>query len=760
MAITQVIHLTQNQRLPYPIMDAVQNDTGRSVKMIIDDETLSSGNTGALYFKRSDNSYYNVSATLATGDNSFTADLTQALTQPGVTECQLHVTASSKVVSTYTFLVRVQPAVNGVPSEEQLGYTVEDIIEASEAAVEAAAQFVIDTALDPESENAVENRIATDAIANITADSENLVNLTVFEAGHITGSGTDDTLAGCFRSTYMPVTPGVPIRLDPNGKFITVVEYDINKAFIALNGYYSAKNTTFLLSGATRYIRFVVRSNPINESDTVDIVYNCCAKVLFYPHKDSIALSDTSQNLIGLTRFEPGHIGGTYGADDDQAGCFRSAYVPVVPGDNLRLDPNSRYLTVVEYNKNGGFIKLNGYYGSNNTTITLSGDTHFIRFVIRSNPINTSDTVSIVNSCCVKRLNYWNSYNTAFPDASVDLISIAQFVPGHLTGSDGSEDVLLGCFRSTFMPVEPYDILAINPNGRYLTVVEYDIKGGFVKLNGYYGSNKTTLTLSSTTRYIRFVIRSNPINESDTVSIVNTCTVKRSQFPRYNNRGMQMFANIGVIGDSVSVGWARNSSNNPSRRNLGISWPQQMARRLGCTAYNLGASGVDPIEWFQSSFEYAQYCYQQYLTTPECELYIIGLGLNGGSMGSVSDINETNYNLNGTTFYGQYARIIQMINDQHPNSKVICLTEPSTKATSYDQAIRDICALSFINAELLDLDNDYYYLFNNSIVMAESQGDNLHYTPYGYSLIAEAMMVALNDYIAKNPTHFKYVGVS
>lgn len=760
MAITQEIHLTQDSYKLPPVIHAVQNDSGRTVKMYIDDETLAPGSTGKLYFQRADISYYNVTATLVLADNAFTADITQALTQPGPTQCQLRVTSSSKVVSTFTFIVEVQPAVNGVPSEEQLGYSVDDIIEAAEEAVEAASHFVIDTALDPESENAVENEIVTDAIANITADSENLINLTVFEPGHITGSGTDDTLAGCFRSTYMPVTPGVPIRLDPNGRYLTVVEYDKSKTFIALNGYYSAKNSTIVLSGTTRYIRFVIRSNPINSSDTVSIVYDCCVKALFYPHKDDLVLSDTSQDLIALTRFEPGHIDGTYGADDEYAGCFRSVYVPVVPGDHLRLDPNGKYLTVVEYNKNGGFIKLNGYYGANNTTITLSGDTHFIRFVIRSNPANSSDTVSIVSNCCVKRLNYWNSYNTAFPDAVLNLINLARFVPGHLKGTDGAEDALLGCFRSDFMPVEPYDILAIDPNGKYLTVVEYNINGGFIKLNGYYGTNKTTLTLSSTTRYIRFVIRSNPINESDTVSIVNSCTVKKSQFPRYGNRGMQMFEKIGVIGDSVSVGWARNSSSNPSRRNLGISWPQQMARRLGCTAYNLGASGVDPIEWFQSSFEYAQYCYQQYLTTPECQLYIIGLGLNGGSMGSTSDINETNYNLNGTTFYGQYARIIQMINHDYPNAKVICLTEPSTKATSYDQAVRDICALEFINAELLDLDNDYYYLFNNSIVMAESQGDNLHYTPYGYSLIAEAMMVALNDYIAKNPTHFKYVGVS
>lgn len=149
MAITQTIHLTQHQREPFPIMDAVQNDTGRSLKMILDDVTLTSGNTGELYFKRSDDSFYHVSATLATGDNSFTADITQGLTQPGTTECQLKVTASSKAVSTFTFLIRVQPAVDGMPSE-QLGVSVDDLLamlERMEAADDEVQQIVMGDAI-------------------------------------------------------------------------------------------------------------------------------------------------------------------------------------------------------------------------------------------------------------------------------------------------------------------------------------------------------------------------------------------------------------------------------------------------------------------------------------------------------------------------------------------------------------------------------------------------------------------------------------
>ena len=226
------------------------------------------------------------------------------------------------------------------------------------------------------------------------------------------------------------------------------------------------------------------------------------------------------------------------------------------------------------------------------------------------------------------------------------------------------------------------------------------------------------------------------------------------------NYGMQLFEKIGVIGDSISVGWAKDKNGNNSRRNTGISWAQQMARRLGCTVYNLGASGVDPSEWFQPEYEFAEYCYSQYQSVGACDLYIIGMGLNQMNLGTISDIDQTDYTQNGDTFYGQYARIIQTINHDHPNAIVMCLTEPTTAIQSFDQAVRNICNLEYINAELVDLENDYFELFNTPEIIAELQPDNRHFTPYGYSLIAKAMVDALNDYISKNTAKFKYVGVA
>lgn len=127
----QTINLNQNSFRLFPTIYMVQNDTGRELKMILDDVTLAGTETGAVAIKRSDGSYYTIAATIDATNNAFDADMTQALTQPSRTECQLKVTASDDtVISTYTFIIMVQPSTDGL-SEEQLGINPQDLIDAA-----------------------------------------------------------------------------------------------------------------------------------------------------------------------------------------------------------------------------------------------------------------------------------------------------------------------------------------------------------------------------------------------------------------------------------------------------------------------------------------------------------------------------------------------------------------------------------------------------------------------------------------------------
>lgn len=143
----QTIRLTQTEfKIPNTV-HAVQNDTGRQIRMILDDFTVASGDTGELAFRRADSTFFAVSATLETSTNSFLADMTQALTCPGDTYCQLKVTRSSKVVGTFAFIIAVQEDAAGVVSPtSQEGISITDAIEAAEDAADRAEAAV--TALD------------------------------------------------------------------------------------------------------------------------------------------------------------------------------------------------------------------------------------------------------------------------------------------------------------------------------------------------------------------------------------------------------------------------------------------------------------------------------------------------------------------------------------------------------------------------------------------------------------------------------------
>jgi len=116
---------------------AVQGDTGRQLKMIIEDETLVSGCVATLCFQRPDGTEYDAEATLVLADNAFTADLTQGLTQEGLVKCQLSVLQSSLTVSTYLFFLEVQKKVSGPITEEEYA-TVQDAENAAVLANQAA----------------------------------------------------------------------------------------------------------------------------------------------------------------------------------------------------------------------------------------------------------------------------------------------------------------------------------------------------------------------------------------------------------------------------------------------------------------------------------------------------------------------------------------------------------------------------------------------------------------------------------------------
>lgn len=113
-----------------PVVHMVQGDTGRVLRMYPEDMSATSFQSAVLAVHRPDDSYYSITCDFDDKDY-FDADMTQALTRPGRVACQLKVSYSADLVSTYTFYVMVEPSTDGLPVE-QLGIDIYDLIEAAQ----------------------------------------------------------------------------------------------------------------------------------------------------------------------------------------------------------------------------------------------------------------------------------------------------------------------------------------------------------------------------------------------------------------------------------------------------------------------------------------------------------------------------------------------------------------------------------------------------------------------------------------------------
>lgn len=164
------------------------------------------------------------------------------------------------------------------------------------------------------------------------------------------------------------------------------------------------------------------------------------------------------------------------------------------------------------------------------------------------------------------------------------------------------------------------------------------------------------------------------------------------------------FQKFGVIGDSLSVGHATNTATGTQYgRNIASSWGQIIARKYGNICLNFGFTGATCKTWYDSN-EHGWIELQQ--SQNLCQCYIVGIGTNDtGEIGSISDIdwNERNNNIN--TFYGNYAKILQAINDVAPMALIFVLTIPYPRNNvSKNNAIKEIIQNENLNhCYLVDL---------------------------------------------------------
>lgn len=219
---------------------------------------------------------------------------------------------------------------------------------------------------------------------------------------------------------------------------------------------------------------------------------------------------------------------------------------------------------------------------------------------------------------------------------------------------------------------------------------------------------------------------------------------------------------FGVIGDSLSVGHMTNPINNEvNSRNIQFSWGQILARKNGQKCLNFGFSGATATTWFTNT----TYKCSEELSKSEnlCQVYIIGLGANGdaGGLGSFSDIDWDNRDNNAQTFYGQYARIIQLIREVAPQAVIFCLTLPYPREDkSKNNAIKQICSDEHVSSNTFIVDLTQYNDILQKYIVGDNEGEapktynkyyyNWHFTAPGYAMCAELIQKAISAVMNQN----------
>lgn len=290
------------------------------------------------------------------------------------------------------------------------------------------------------------------------------------------------------------------------------------------------------------------------------------------------------------------------------------------------------------------------------------------------------------------------------------------------------------------------------------TIAFYDsnknyIAGTFKTVNTPDITNPITVNIPVIASYIRITFKNSENTEQYTI-------VKRNQTNKnISRKSFSSFWKFGVVGDSLSVGYIGSGTYEQNVRNIKYSWGQNMARNIGNICLNFGRSGATTETWMT----YPE-CYQTLATAENlCQCYIIGIGTNdviSGDLGSISDINPSDYTQNANTFYGRFAAIIQAIRAFASDAKIFVLTIPYPRIDpDKNTAIRDICGLSSINTNvfLVDIERFYSEYFTDTLLTSEYFSD--HFSAPGYAKIAEILQIAISDVMNMNPTSFRNINI-
>ena len=539
MALVQTVHLSMANFKSAPVVPAVQNDTDRQVKMIIDDYTLTSGLTGKIAFERSDGTHYETAAELVLAYNAFTADIDQALTQPGRTMVQLKVT-DTLTVSSFSFVIFVEADNSGTVTPQE-GIDLVTAVAAAEAAADraesAAETLELDATLTSATKAAQSAAVgdAIDGINDALHDPEQLMDAkllnNLFNKNRV------------FYNYVINSTTGLPSAYSGRSisDFIEVIEGNVYNSFnVTRHAFYDSNkdcltstisgtnlNKTVVPTGA-KYLRVEFNTSNIDnvklyqsifKQESNDVKFEVFYPWLKIPKVDARDIQDAQfLNLFDKSKSLDGYyVNNTNGSRETSSSYFVSEFIAVKPETKYTISNGGRYAC---YDSNKQYISGDYLSGGERQLTTPSGAAYII---ICGTPLTIKDTLVFAETAYYEQDNYkpysiripWletalnvNPYNiegAIFTNIFNKVTAVDGYYVESTTGTYNNANQ--NYWRSGFIPVYPDTLYRQSANNR---VAFYDKEK--VYITGY--NSQYTFTSPSNAAYI--MVCNSPLDSKNT----------------------------------------------------------------------------------------------------------------------------------------------------------------------------------------------------------------------------------------------------
>lgn len=219
---------------------------------------------------------------------------------------------------------------------------------------------------------------------------------------------------------------------------------------------------------------------------------------------------------------------------------------------------------------------------------------------------------------------------------------------------------------------------------------------------------------------------------------------KTNYFKTFN-----FFRSFCTIGDSLSVGYHTLKNGDAISRDLEHSWPNYIKIKYNNTVYWSGKSGTTCKSWLNAAENTWGINYLK--SIPQQPLYILCMGANetGTPIGTSADIGTDN-----DTLYGYISKVISEVRKYAPNCYII-----STGISRGQGTGSAVISVNNVYKDMQNFFENYFYADCMSELNSKPFTDlynNFHYTPLGYSALAEFFEKKFDSILNENITKFLY----